>query len=59
MLKLHWDSLDHQTKEQILFYACVNERYQHYEWSELEQWLKGLIVSALELRSNNATTVGE
>ncbi len=57
MLELHWDTLDAQTKEEILSNACINERFQHYEWGELDNWLKLLILENFERRSRSTSTI--
>ncbi len=57
MLKLNWDTLDKQTRVEILTNACIQERFQHYEWNELEGWLQVLITDNMELRSRQTVTI--
>jgi hypothetical protein len=35
ILKLKWDTLDIQAREQILSNACLQSRLAHYEWVEI------------------------
>ena len=57
MLKLHWDNLDKQSRTEILCGACIQERFQHYEWDEMDDWLKCLIKETTEVRSGGTATV--
>ena len=57
MLELHWDTLDTQTKEEILSAACVNERFQRCEWEEMDTWLRAIIIDSLETRSHSTVTM--
>lgn len=57
MLELHWDTLDSQTKEEILSKVCVNEKFRHYEWCELDNWLQLIITDNLETRSHKTVTL--
>ena len=57
MLKLRWNTLHKQTREEILLNACIQERFQHYEWEEIDDWLKALIIENMELRSKGTVTI--
>jgi len=57
MIELHWDTLDNQTKEELLSNACLQERLRHYEWSEFDNWVKLLIIDNLEKRSHSTVTI--
>ncbi len=48
MLELNWDTLDKQTRTEILTNACIQERFQHYDWNELEEWLHDLIIDNMD-----------
>ena len=45
------------TKEQLLFYACLQERLQHYQWDELETYDREYIKDALQRRTHSTVTV--
>ena len=57
MLELNWDTLDKQTRTEILTNACIQERFQHYDWNELEEWLHDLIIDNMEMRSKQTVTI--
>lgn len=57
MLILSWNGIDTQSREQILGYACMNERLQHYGWDELQKWQQVILQESLESRSKNSTTI--
>ncbi len=57
-ITLHWDSLDKQTREEILLGACINTRMIHYDWDEMEPYLQALITDSLLHRSKGTVTVG-
>ncbi len=57
-LTLRWDDLHKQTRREILDGACLNERYQHYEWQELETWIQQIITDNVVLRSKGTVEVG-
>ena len=57
MLKLNWDTLDKQTREEILLNACIQERYQHYAWNEIDKWLQCIITDNMEARSKQMVTI--
>ena len=59
MITLHWDSIDKQSRNEILSMACIQERYQHYEWSELALWLQSLITDCLEIHTQKTVTITE
>ncbi len=56
-LALRWDEAHKQTRCEILGSACLNERYQHYEWEDLETWIQDIIVDSVSLRSKGTVTV--
>jgi len=56
-MKLHWDGLDSQSKEEILGNACVNSRHVHYEWMEMDYWLRDIIRENMEKRSHGNVTL--
>ena len=57
MLELHWGTLDNQTREEILSNACVSERLRHYEWDEIDNWLKVILIDNMEARSHSTVTI--
>ena len=57
MLTLHWDGLDNQSKEEILLNACINTRHIHYEWMEMDNWLRDIIRGNMEDRSHGKVTL--
>ncbi len=58
MITLHWDTLgtgeNKQVREEICTGACVNERMAHYDWDELDIWLRDILNDSLKLRSKGA-----
>lgn len=57
MLALHWNTLNNQTKQEILSGACLQERLQHYSWDELDNWLKSIIIVNMKMRSHSTVTI--
>ena len=57
MLELHWDTLNHLTKDELLSGACLQGGLRHYEWNEIDRWLQQLIIDSLERRSHSTTTI--
>lgn len=57
MLTLNWDNLDTQTREEILSGACLNSRFAHYDWHEMEEWLRDIITDNIKLRSKNTVSI--
>ncbi len=57
MLELRWNTLHNQTKEEILSNACINERFQHYEFMEMEEWERLILVDSMEKRSHHTVTL--
>lgn len=57
MLKLHWDTLDRQTREELLSIACVQVRYQHYDWDDMAKHIRLLIIDSLEKHSHSTVTI--
>lgn len=56
-MTLHWNDLHILAREELLYGACINTRFAHQEWEELEDWLKILIQGSLERRSNKLVSV--
>ena len=50
-MKLNWDNLHFQTREEILLNACINTKLAHYDWDEIDIWLQEIINKNLLLRS--------
>ena len=48
---LQWENLHIMSREEILATACVNTRFAHYDWDELEVWMRVIIQETLSLRS--------
>ena len=57
-INLKWDSIDQQSREEILSGACLNSRFAYYEWCELEMWIQEIVLDSLKRRSHNTVTVG-
>jgi hypothetical protein len=57
MLKLQWDNLNMDLKEQILSDACINSRFAYYEWCELDEWLKAILIDNINMRSKNTVSL--
>jgi len=56
-LNLTWDNLDLQAREEILTEACVQSRFAHYKWHEIDYWLRDIIMDSIELRSKGTVTI--
>ena len=57
MLELKWDDMSLELREHLLCKACINTRYAHYEWSEIENWIQNLVLDTLHSSSKNTVTV--
>lgn len=58
-LILHWNTIDIQTKAQLLSWACMNSNLENYEWCEIEKWEQDIINDCLSKRSKNTVEVKE
>jgi hypothetical protein len=51
-MKLNWNILHIQSRQEICFGACVSEKMADKSWEELDPWLHVLLAYSTELRSN-------
>uniref|UniRef100_A0A6M3LS29 Uncharacterized protein n=1 Tax=viral metagenome TaxID=1070528 RepID=A0A6M3LS29_9ZZZZ len=57
MLHLEWNTIGLQAREELLCGACINTRFAHYEWEEIDLWLRKLISKSLALRSKRTVVI--
>jgi hypothetical protein len=50
-MKLNWDKLDVQSREEICWGACISEKLTSKSWKELDEWLRVLLADSIEKRS--------
>jgi hypothetical protein len=50
-LKLNWNKLHIQSRQEICLGACVSEKMARKSWEELDRWLQALLEYSTELRS--------
>ncbi|KKK79405.1 hypothetical protein LCGC14_2833870 [marine sediment metagenome] len=56
-MNLHWDTLHEQSREEILANACINTRFAHYEWDEMELWIQQIIKANMQFRSRGTVLI--
>jgi len=57
-MKLHWNKLHLQSREEICLGACVSMRLADKSWAELEPWLQELLASSVAQRSSGRIELG-
>ena len=50
-MKLNWNKLHIQSRQEICFGACMPEKMADKTWEELDPWLHSLLTYSTELRS--------
>jgi len=50
-MKLNWNKLHIQSRQEICLGACVSEKMAEKSWTELDKWLQVLLEYSTELRS--------
>jgi len=58
-LSLHWDKLQQDTREEVLAGACLNQRFAHYSWAEMEEWIRTIIKDNISTRSKGTVEIDE
>lgn len=51
VLKLNWNKLHIQSRQEICLGACVSEKMACKSWEELDRWLQSLLEYSTESRS--------
>lgn len=58
-LKLDWDSLTIQSREEFCQGACVFTKLSAKKWRELEPWLQYLLADSIHRRSKGRLRLGD
>ena len=52
ILKLEWNQLHIQSRQELCFGACMYEALASKPWDELEEWIQMLIVDSVASRTS-------
>ena len=56
-LTLHWDTLDHETRIEILSHACMNTKLVNYEWDDFQAFEICIIRDTLDKWSKQTVAI--
>jgi hypothetical protein len=57
ILKLNWNELHVQSREEICWGAMISEKLASVRWEEFESWVRMLLADSMERRSRGKVTL--